>query len=215
MNTISTSLALLHSLPSELDDTHRDQLLLPDETGSLQPFFAVRFNDIGDHARLVPLQDSFIAHPLLDDFLAKRLGVVRLGLEYEDVEPGVDMGEKPVTTVRKTISEYNEKQFATEFLANAADANATEFALMVNRFHPGSQDELQALSPTMAKFCTSDALIVYNNSTFSEADFLGILRTSIGGKREKPSTIGQFGLGVLTMFHFTEVIIWLSNCYSY
>ncbi|KAF8888407.1 hypothetical protein CPB84DRAFT_1786293, partial [Gymnopilus junonius] len=212
LNTVNTALALLRSLPSELDDAQRDRLLLPDEAGSFQSFSAVHFNDIGEHARLVPLQNSFIAHPLLDDALAKKLGVGRLGLEYNDIAvPGLDMGEKPVTTVRKTISEYNEKQFATEFLANAADANATEFALMVNKFHPGSQDELRALSPTMATFCTSDSLVVYNNSTFSEADLMGILRTSIGGKREKHSTIGQFGLGALTMFHFTEMAILVSN----
>ena len=196
LHTVDTAIALLRSLPSELEDSQRDQLLLPDESGSLQPFSAVHFNDIGEHARLVPLQGNFLAHPLLDDTLARRVGVDRLGLEHDNaVEPGVDMGENPVTTVRKTISEYNERQFATEFLANAADAGATEFALVVNKFHPDPCDEVHALSPTMASFCTSDSLIVYNNSVFSDTDFLGILRTSIGGKRNKPSTIGQFEIG--------------------
>jgi sacsin len=49
------------------------------------------------------------------------------------------------------------------------------------------------------------ALIIHNNSTFSDRDFKGILRVGTGGKRGRMDTIGQFGLGSLVMFHFTEV----------
>lgn len=150
--------------------------------------------------------DDHIAHDLLEESLARKLGLGRLGLKYVDFsDTYVDMGQDLVTTVRNNLEQYKDKQFATEFLANAVDANATEFALVVNRFHPLPDESVQALSAELAPFCSSPSLVVYNNATFTDADFIGIRRTGIGGKEGKGDTIGQFGLGALTMFHFTEV----------
>ncbi|KDR71813.1 hypothetical protein GALMADRAFT_253570 [Galerina marginata CBS 339.88] len=212
LNNVNVSLSLLRSVPTKLDDAERAQLLVPDLAGELRPFAETYFNDIGEHARLIPSCGDFIAHQLLDEPLARRLRIRRLGLKYADLSvPSVDMGEKPITTVRRILTQYTDKQFATEFVANAADANATEFTLLLNRFHPRPDEDLRALSPIMAKFCTSPSLVVFNNATFTDADFIGIRRTGIGGKEGKGGTIGQFGLGVLTMFHFTEMAILISN----
>ena len=46
------------------------------------------------------------------------------------------------------------------------------------------------------------SLVVHNDGIFSRQDFMGILQTSIGGKRGRT---GVIGLGALSMFHFTEV----------
>ncbi|KAF8970966.1 hypothetical protein BDZ97DRAFT_1914417 [Flammula alnicola] len=134
-------------------------LLVPDVTNTLRPFSETFFNDIGDQARLIPSENNFISHHLLDESLARKLNLGRLGLKYVGLSiPGVDMGEKPVITVRKNLGQYTEKQFVTEFLANASDANATEFSLLVNDFHPDPSEDIQALSPVMAKFCVSPSL---------------------------------------------------------
>jgi hypothetical protein len=58
----------------------------------------------------------------------------------------------------------------------------------------------------MQKFSSCPSLVVYNNEKFSDQDFKGICQTSVGGKEGRSNTIGQFGLGALTMFHFTEVL---------
>lgn len=206
LHTVNSALGLIRCLGSELTDEDRSQLLVPDANGILRAFSATFFNDIGTQVKLVPLSERFLCHPLIDESLAQRLRIGRLGLEYAGLAtPSIDMGEKPVVTVRKTLKEYTEKQFLTEFLANAADAHATEFTLIVNHVSVDSSQSLSALSPEMAKFCTAPSLVAHNNAKFTERDFTGICRTSVGGKQRRSGTIGQFGLGALTMFHFTEV----------
>ncbi|KAF9476299.1 hypothetical protein BDN70DRAFT_863489 [Pholiota conissans] len=209
LNVVNAALNLIRSLPPNLTDEERSELLIPDVDNRLRPFFDTFFNDIGDQAQLIPNNEDFVSHPLIDESLARNLGLGRLGLKYADIViSGVEMGEKPIITVRKTLSQYTDTQFAIEFLANAADANATEFSLLVNEFRG---DSTYALSPLMAKFITSPSLIVHNDAMFTDEDFTGICRTSVGGKQNKRETIGQFGLGALTMFHFTELAIVVSN----
>ncbi|KIM37442.1 hypothetical protein M413DRAFT_30903 [Hebeloma cylindrosporum] len=210
LSTVNAALGLLRSLPNDLHDDSRNKLFIPDTANVLRPFPEIYFNDIGNRASLI--QSDPIAHDLIDEALTRKLKLKRLGLKYVDLQiAGVDMGEKPVTTVRKNLRQYTEQQFITEFLANAADADATTFTLLVNGVSLKPDDNIQALSPVMAEFCMSPSLVVHNNSTFSDADFVGIRRTSIGTKEGKEGKIGQFGLGALTMFHFTELALVVSN----
>ncbi|KAJ3508077.1 hypothetical protein NLJ89_g5949 [Agrocybe chaxingu] len=184
---------LLRSLPKEIPDEERSTILIPDSRSCLRPLANA---------------DS-IVHPDIDESLAQRLGIKRLGLKYADlhIPLGRRMGETPVTTVRKNLKQhYNIKQFPTEFLANAADAHATQFTLLANDCYPRYLEGQHALSQKMALFCTCPSLIVYNNAMFSPKDFEGICETSIGGKAGQVDTIGRFGLGALTMFYFTETI---------
>jgi hypothetical protein len=204
--SLKIALNLLSILPSTMSDEEQAALLIPDEQCILRPHSEIYFNDIAERASLIPAENHFIAHGLVDDTLAKKLNLARLGLRFVDLKiPGVDMGEKPLTTVRNTLRQYTEQQFLTEFVANACDANATKLTFLVNEFCSNSSENTRLLSPTMQKFFDCPSLVVYNNAKFSDEDFTGICRTSIGGKEGKSDTIGQFGLGALTMFHITEV----------
>ncbi|KAH9475499.1 Sacsin [Psilocybe cubensis] len=212
LHNLSMSLNMLRSLKSDFTDAERAQILVPDASCQLLPIEELYFNDIGSHANLVSSGDDRIAHELLEEPLARKLGLNRLGLKYVDFSDSyVDMGQHLVTTVRNNLEQYKDKQFATEFLANAVDAGATQFSLLVNYYHPILDENIRALSDSMIPFCTSPTLVVYNNSVFTDSDFIGIRRTGIGGKEGKGDTIGQFGLGALTMFHFTEMAIVVSN----
>ncbi|KJA15458.1 hypothetical protein HYPSUDRAFT_172585 [Hypholoma sublateritium FD-334 SS-4] len=214
LEVVTSALGLLRSIESDLTDEDRSRLLIPDINYNLRPFSVTFFNDIGDEARLMTEDDDCISHPLVDESLSRKLSLGRLGLKYVGLGiPGVDMGEKPVVTVRRTLTQYTEKQFVTEFLANAADANATEFTVLVNGFSvkPSAAMSVRALYPALDKFCEVPSLVVHNNAKFSDKDFTGICRTSVGGKEGRRETIGQFGLGALTMFHFTELAIIISN----
>ncbi|CAA7263802.1 unnamed protein product [Cyclocybe aegerita] len=205
---------LLRSLPKEIPDEERSTILIPDSRGCLRSLASVLYNDIGENTKLLPPDADSIAHPDIDESLAQRLGIKRLGLKYADLQIplGRRMGETPVTTVRKNLNQhYNIKQFPTEFLANAADAHATQFALLANDCYPRHLEGQHALSQKMASFCTCPSLIVYNNAMFSAKDFEGICETSIGGKASQADTIGRFGLGALTMFYFTELAIIVSG----
>jgi hypothetical protein len=204
--SVKMAVNLLSILPSTMSDEEHASLLIPDVQCILRPHSKIYFNDIADRASLIPAENHFIAHDLVDDTLARKLNLARLGLKFVDLNiPGVDMGEKPLTTVRNTLRQYTEQQFLTEFVANACDANATKLTFLVNEFCPNPGENTRLLTPTMQKFFNCPSLVVYNNAKFSDQDFTGICQTSIGGKEGRSDTIGQFGLGALTMFHITEV----------
>lgn len=204
--SVSVAVSLLSILPATMNDEARSAILVPDVNYILRPLPEIYFNDIGELASLIPAEKHFIAHHLVDDILATKLNLARLGLKLVDLNiPGVDMGEKPLTTVRNTLRQYTEMQFVTEFVANACDAKATKLTLLVNEFYPSASENPRLLSPKMQRFSSCPSLVVYNNEKFSDQDFKGICQTSIGGKEGKSDTIGQFGLGALTMFHVTEV----------
>ena len=204
--SVKVAVNLLSILPSTMSDEERAALLIPDVQCILRPLPETYFNDIAEPASLIPAENHFIAHDLVGDTLARRLSLARLGLKFVDMNiPGVDMGEKPLTTVCNTLKQYTEQQFVIEFVANACDANATKLTLLVNEFCPSANENPRLLSSAMRKFSSCPSLVVYNNEKFSDQDFTGICQTSIGGKEGRSNTIGQFGLGALTMFHITEV----------
>jgi hypothetical protein len=180
-------------------------LLIPDDHCYLRPHVEVVFNDIGERAILVPRDNYFLAWPLVDEGLARSLELSRLGLKFVDLQDSPeDMGASPVTLVQKTLKQYSDKQFLSEFLANAQDAGASTFAVILNDFSSRGGTR-RLLSQEMDKFYNCPSVVIYNDSKFSEQDFQGILRTHIGGKKDNSRSVGQFGLGALTMFHFTEV----------
>ena len=112
-----------------------------------------------------------------------------------------------ITLIRNTLRQYYPKQFFTEFIANASDAGATRFSILIDH-HEASTECL--LSKDLAKFQNA-SLVVHNDGTFSQSDFRGMLETGVGGKRGRTGVIGHFGLGALSMFHFTEVRSSMAN----
>jgi sacsin len=184
----------------------RNKLIIPDKESRLRPFSKVFYNDIGENYRLVNSEGCFIAHQSVDESLVKKLTLGRLGLKFEDFQDvGPNMGQAPITTVRNTLKQYTIKQFLLEFLANADDAKATEFNVAINLTTVHQAQNLRVLSPDMAYLCKLPSLVVHNNAEFTPQDFKGICSTSVGGKEGRPDTIGEFGQGVLTMFHLTDV----------
>lgn len=187
-------------------DLERAELLIPDEDSQLRPFSEIFYNDIGENRRLVNNDGHFIGHDLLDESLVKKLGLNRLGLKYVDLQNvGPNMGQAPLTTVRHTLQQYTNQQFMFEFLANAEDAKATKFSVAINHSTTHEDKKLCVLSSAMEYLCKLPTLVVYNNAQFTPKDFEGICHTSVGGKVGRLDAIGEFGQGVLTMYHFTDV----------
>ncbi|EAU81693.2 hypothetical protein CC1G_02709 [Coprinopsis cinerea okayama7 len=189
------------------------QLLIPDDRDTLRPRSEVIFNDIPHMVDLVPSDDYHMASPSIDEPLAQALKLERLGLKFGDLQQSTeDMGASPVTLVQETIKQYTERQFLSEFLANAEDAQATTFSVVLSEdLAAMTTGRPRLLSSDMEKFYKCPYVFVYNDSFFSEKDFQGILRIHVGGKREDSHSIGQFGLGALTMFHFSELVVILSG----
>ena len=87
-----------------------------------------------------------------------------------------------------------------EFLQNADDAKATKMYVILDKRTHGqesvlSEDWQQLQGP---------ALLVWNDSTFSEKDLEGIQQLGLGSKRTDAETIGQYGIGFNVVYHLTD-----------
>ncbi|XP_051899176.1 sacsin-like [Pristis pectinata] len=92
-------------------------------------------------------------------------------------------------------------QILKELLQNADDAEANEVVFIFDERTYGSTS---LFMKDLKKF-QGPALIVYNDSVFSEEDWHCIQTTGISNKRNDPSKVGQFGLGFNTIYHITDV----------
>ena len=180
-----------------MTDEERASLLIPIDSGDLVPLpTGVCYQGGGinfDGGRMNT------AHHLISEKLAEKIGIKPTLLD--DAEGSIDLGGKPITIICNTLRQYEPTQFFTEFIANASDAGAKRFSILIDD-QEGPGEHL--LSKGLAVFQTA-SLVVHNDGIFSPKDFRGILQTGIGGKRGRTSVIGHFGLGALSMFHFTEV----------
>ncbi|XP_059809170.1 sacsin [Hypanus sabinus] len=92
-------------------------------------------------------------------------------------------------------------QILKELLQNADDAEANEVVFIFDERTYGSTT---LFVKDLKKF-QGPALIVYNDSVFSEEDWHSIQTTGTSNKRNDPSKVGQFGLGFNTIYHITDV----------
>ncbi|KAJ7629420.1 hypothetical protein DFH06DRAFT_1338309 [Mycena polygramma] len=207
-DVVDQAILILTVLAEDLKSISRKDILVPDSNGALRQVDEVYFNDVGERACLIDPGEHYLAHPKLTDELSKRLLMDRLGFKSVELTPSLDMGETLTTTIRNVLKQYSEQQICNEFLANACDANATKFGILVDE-RPGPVERL--LSPAMAPFQSCPSLLFYNSGVFGPKDFEGICKTGLGGKESSSSTIGQYGLGALSMFHLTEMAMIVSG----
>ena len=163
LDAVSAKVAinLLSILSSTMSDEERASLLVPDVHSILRSLSEIYLNDVSEHAFLIPVENHFITHDLVDDTLARKFNLARLGLKLVDKNiPGVDMGKNPLTTIRNTLRQYTEQQFITEFVANACDANATKLTLLVNEFCSSASDNPRLLLPALRKFYSRRLLAI-------------------------------------------------------
>ncbi|KAA1478277.1 hypothetical protein DENSPDRAFT_663334 [Dentipellis sp. KUC8613] len=204
-SSVDVTISILRSVAElEVKDDLRRQILVPDANGTRRPIDAVLFNDLGDRADMVTLPDNrFLAHGQLDSGLAKRLQLNFLGLSGIEVPSHEEMKEDLTTRISGVLSQYSIEQSFGEFVSNAADAGASKFAVCVDTKEHVLDEDAGTLHP--AEFHKCHSLVLYNDAQFRPEDWSGMLRVGRGGKEGRTDTIGQFGLGSLSNFHFTEM----------
>ncbi|KAH8096577.1 hypothetical protein BXZ70DRAFT_991302 [Cristinia sonorae] len=203
----------------DIDDLTDDQLsdlLIPDKDCRLQPIESLYYDDLGLQAYEVDIpEDLYKAHEDVSSILTPRLGLQTLSSlnltrveEADDDDGDDDMQEDLPTRISNVLRQYSIDQAFNEFLANAADAGASHYEIILDK-KPGKSDNI--LSPTMAQFQSCSSLILYNQAEFKPEDFKGIRSVGRGGKQNRNDAIGKFGLGALSMFHFTELSMIVSG----
>lgn len=208
--TITSALRLLTALVDmPLTDKDRVRALIPALDGILRPIGTVYYDDIRScHVSAVTHlpQGIYTTHSRVGFDLAKQLDLTFVShhdLDFKSLcQTDRDMGESLTNRIKGVLLQYSVEQAFSEFFANAADAGAKTFAIMLDCWAAPS---LHVLSPHSGELQSHPCLIVYNDSVFKQKDFEGIVDLGSGGKQNRTDTIGQFGLGALSMFHFTDV----------
>ncbi|KAF8646150.1 hypothetical protein AX16_007382 [Volvariella volvacea WC 439] len=197
-------------------DTVLDQckslVWVPNDTGELAQLDVCFFNDLAGYN----FRHSKYVHSVtrcMSPSLASKLGIPCLSsiLAEEDDEVEESMNVELMNRIQAVLNDYDIKYAINEFLANAHDAGAREFSMMLDnaRYRSGPGERL--ISEALDNLLSRPALIIYNNAKFTEEDFKGILEIDKGGKRKDSDTIGRYGLGALSLFHFTDVATIISG----
>lgn len=207
---MSDCVELLKALDFASLNDKRSSLLVPGVDDALHKPRDLFYNDLGSRAVRLQLPEGKVqVHPSVPHSLRGEMQIASLGSLNLTPVPfvGEDMREDLTTRISNVLGAYDIGQAFNEFLANAADAGATKVNLMLDNDPVRASEESHStlLSNNMVQFCRGSALVVHNDAEFTEDDIRGICRIGRGGKEDQDASIGRFGLGALSFYHFTEV----------
>ncbi|CAG8949651.1 hypothetical protein HYFRA_00007885 [Hymenoscyphus fraxineus] len=215
LNTSDLSVAveavkLLSREPREL----LQGIKIPNTKGYLIPIEKICYLDRADIALTNPpdITHSELPSSTIQALKIESLNewVIRGILKIEEDEDLFDQHEETTTRIRDTLSRYSIDSTFREYLANADDAHpATKISwLLDKRTHPSKK----LVSKNLESY-QGPALLVYNDGIFSEKNFEGFRNVGVGSKQQDATSIGQFGRGSQTMYHWTDVPMVLSKNY--
>ena len=209
-------------------DIEADEVLVPIETQTqtqwpeLVPVSDVVYTDndfLKEYVKSLDEEESedersyqFI-HNHISTKLAHNLGASPLS-EFMEISEDTfeDAGQhEPLTTRLKNIlRDYKDGlTIIKELLQNADDAEATEVNICYDtRQHEANPKRLFFSGMVEAH---GPALIVHNNSTFTDDDFTNITKLAGATKANKLLKIGKFGIGFCSVYHITDVPSFISR----
>ncbi len=210
-NLVSPLLVILKSqnyVPVTLAD-----IFLPGEDFVLFSSRDLSYSD----APWLPRDDQYLyVNSIIPWDVASKLGVktVRNKVLEEFSNPQNDFGipfgqhEELTQKIQSILREYPlDITILKELLQNADDAKATKMFLILDMRQHGTSS---VLSENWADL-QGPALLVWNDSEFSEADLKGIQNLGIGGKGSIQDSIGQFGIGFNVVYHLTDCPAFISG----
>ena len=196
---------------SALPAADTTQLLAPCIDGHLYGINKFNSPDTSKH---------LFAHPKVPVAVAFKFNIPQVGddtafiqhLNQADVLDDYCQEELITTRIANTLKEYSLSTSFNEFIANAEDCgSATKVTWCLD-----SEDSLFPTDSLFSKELSSwqtPSLYVYNDGVFSENDFKAFINTGGGSKADDPTKIGKYGLGSLTMYHFTDIPSLISGEY--
>jgi hypothetical protein len=204
---IVLAITLLRALSttSPTEDTLR-RLQVPDASSTMRSYMEIYYNDLGHRVTQIEVpSERYPSHILIDADLARLLRLsflssIALPMAEDEIDDD-DMEEALTTRISNVLRQYSPERSFFEAVANAVDAGATRVSILLDETSHAQVGDF--LTQEMAGF-QGRSLVIHNNAVFQEKDWKGIRRIGQGGKQGS-DTIGRFGLGALSMFHFTEV----------
>ena len=185
-------------------------LLVPDTRSILRAVPDIVHGDRNVSGRMA---DFHFVSQRVSESLIIRLGIensfaraTRLEIDFEDKDEDEYVPREDLqTTISDTLSRYTITSTFNEYLANADDAHAKKLSWILDECDYYQSDSAETLlDPALGSYL-GPALVVYNDRVFLEKDFEGFKNIGRGGKSNDATTIGMFGRGSMSMYHFTDV----------
>ena len=186
-------------------------VMLPDSSFVLHEAHKLAFND----AQWLAQEKGYIyVNEFVNRELAKKLGVkmVRSKMleKYRSDKRCIPFGQHETITrrIQNILRGYPfDVTILKELLQNADDARANKIYIIIDkRNHPKKSvlsDKWQELQ--------GPALLVWNDSEFTEDDLDGIQKLGLGNKRYESEKIGQYGIGFCAVYHLTDCPSFISG----
>eukprot|EP01012_Entosiphon_sulcatum_P010120 TRINITY_DN15856_c0_g1_i1.p1 TRINITY_DN15856_c0_g1~~TRINITY_DN15856_c0_g1_i1.p1 ORF type:complete len:1949 (+),score=256.38 TRINITY_DN15856_c0_g1_i1:390-5849(+) len=193
---------IVHAYPERKGD-----VMVPVTRGGCLPARETVFNDMG---WVTPRPGQVLVAPRMPLPLVAKLGIATLrSLACEDLD---EFGQKEdlLVRLRGIVKDSPRHAVLTELLQNADDAGATCVHIILDNREIQSQIDGSGLPCTEMKNLCGPALMVYNNSPFTEEDEKGIRRLG-EGRQKKFKHIGRFGLGFNSVYLLTDTPMWVSE----
>ena len=189
-------------------------LLLPDENFCLHKNMDLAYNDA---PWAPPDKNHIYVNDIIPRVLAEKLGVRPVRSKFLDkytsthgFKGGVPFGQREDLTrrIQNILRDYPlDVTLLKELLQNADDAKATKmYVILDKRFHNTTSILSEAWEDLQGP-----AMLVWNDSVFSEKDLEGIQELGLGSKRSEADTIGQYGIGFNVVYHITDCPSFVSN----
>ncbi|KAJ7024298.1 hypothetical protein C8F04DRAFT_1239748 [Mycena alexandri] len=189
---------------SDIDD--HSELWVPGTDFVLRPISEVYFEDTLTDFRT---SDLHPAHSTISRAVARNLKISFLStLELGDEDEDMQMGEVFTSRVRGVLDAYDIQYALNEYLANAVDAKATEFSVILDE---RTFESSRVFTKRLGDLQRTPSLFLFNNAVVKPEDFHGLRMVGQGGKGSDPDTIGRYGLGALSLFHFADVVQLISG----
>ncbi|XP_078314206.1 sacsin-like isoform X2 [Crassostrea virginica] len=183
---------------------------IPDQSGALTPIHNLCLDDstrlqMGDSLKFI--------HPKIKEADAQTLGVqtkLSGSLMQNYVRQMRPFGQKEELSdrIKRILKQYPfNESVLTEMLQNADDAKATEIMFITDFEAHGTEKTFESKWHPVQ----GPALLVYNNSYFTDEDIAGVQHLGRGSKGDDPTKTGQYGVGFNAVYHITDVPSFLSK----
>ena len=182
--------------------------MVPSDDGCVYSLESVYYQDLPKSFLLSTSLSKSPLHPRISKELAEQLKIPFLSAELLEQRVDEDDDEEQMAVnLRDRIEGFlreNDVLYAVnEFLANADDAKATKFSILLD--NRGGDFGNRLISPSFEALQSSSYILFYNDAVLSENDFSGLKRVGKGGKTNEIDTHGRHGLGALAFYYFTDV----------
>ena len=199
---------IVAALPSQRLEIACGPFMLPDVDFVMHEASQLFFNDMPWKS---PEKDHIFVHEMVPLATAKNLGVQLCRsaslAKYASI-PGshfrvMKFGphEDLTRRIQNIIRDYPfDVTILKELLQNADDSGATKMYVILDKRQHSSEHIISEKWQQLQ----GPALLVWNDSVFSEKDLEGIQELGLGSKRSDAETIGQYGIGFNAVYHLTD-----------